>query len=295
MRIILTAVSIVLLTAAGCSHVRGMDSAQSIAVLKEDPDKAYAESVFYFCAKDASAVPFLLEKLSDADAPVRRNAVHLLGKWLITPQAIEPFKALYFKEPDFLIRKSILDALQILIASPDRAKAFISEVVQKEQNSKLNGYAQVMLEGFDQKRETFLEGLQTITPDAVKFKKEYDPIYLSASQGATIQGRDLDRLLRFSSPADENALKALRIKLLKGKSQEALFNYQKINSTILLHRYANSIRRNNSHHVSDRPIFQAGLPFRGFAANASAENGPVHLPIDRCPSERSSTFRHLAA
>lgn len=243
MRFIFTAVSIVILAAAGCSHVRGIDSSQSIAMLKADPDIAYAQPVFYFCAMGASAEPFLLRKLSDTDPVVRRNAVHMLGKWLITPQAIESFTALYFKEPDVMIRKSILDTLLILIPSPDRAKAFIHEAIQKEQNSKLNTYAQVMMEGFDRERGAFLAVLGTITPDAGKFKKAYAPIYLSASQGAVIQGRDLDWLLRFSSPVDENALKALRIKVLKGKSEEALFNYQKINSTILFHRYEGLIQK----------------------------------------------------
>ncbi len=235
---ILAAAGIVMLAAAGCSHSRAIDSAQSIAVLKADPDESYAEPVFYFCPMGESAEPFLLEKLSDADATIRRNAVHLLGKWLMTPQAIEPFESLYFKESDPLTRKSILDALAILIASPDRAKSFIREVIQKEQNPKLSSYAQEMLTGFEKKRGAYMSALHRFTPDAEKFKKAYDPIYLSAGRGEMIQGRDLDRLLHLSSPADENALKALRIKILKGKSQEALFDYQKINSTILLHRYA---------------------------------------------------------
>lgn len=235
---ILAAAGIVLLAAAGCSHAPAVNSPQSIELLRQNPDKSYAEPVFYFCTMDASAEPFLLEQLSYADPTVRRNAVHLLGKWLITPQAIEPLKTLYFKEPDVLIRKSILDALEILIVSPDQAKAFFSEVIQKEQNPKLRGYAQLIQSGFDQKRKTFMAPYKTFTPDADKFKKAYDPIYLSADHGKMIQARDLDQMLHLSSPVDENALTSLRIKILKSKSDEALYNYQKINSTILLHRYA---------------------------------------------------------
>ena len=43
---------------------------------------------------------------------------------------------------------------------------------------------------------------------------------------------------RMSSPGDENRLKALRIRLLKRNTNETLFDYQKINSAILFHRYS---------------------------------------------------------
>jgi hypothetical protein len=228
----IAAAGLLLVMSTGCAPDRVLDSNQSIEMLKVDPEKAYAAPVFYFCSMDASAVAFLTEKLSDPNPNIRRNAVHLLGKWLITLEAIEPLKTLYFKEADLLIRKSILDAVQILIPSPDQAKAFIRSAIHTERNPTLKDYAEAMLESFDSKRREVIEASGTCAPDAAKFKTMYDAVYRSSGRKG-----DLDQLLGHSDLDDENALKALRIRILKEKKVEALYNYQKINSTILRHRY----------------------------------------------------------
>lgn len=233
MKLISIGLAIVISLLAGCSQVRFLDSKRSIEVLKEDPQKRYAGPVFHFCPMGASAAPYLVEKLTHPDVRIRSNAVNLLGKWLITSEAIEPLKERYFKEPDMLVRKNIIDSLEILMVRPDQAKAFIREVIREEINPKLNGYARVLIEEFDQKRAGAVNTVEAMTPDARKFKMAYDEIYESSGEEG-----DLDLMLSLSSPEDEDALAALRIKILRRNSDDALFDYQKINGAILAHRYA---------------------------------------------------------
>ncbi len=221
-----------LLILTGCSQVRVLDSPKCIDVLNADPVKMYAGPVFYFCPMDVSAVPFLMEKIADPNVRVRTNAVNLLGKWLITPEAVAPFQERYFNEPDVLVRKSIVDSLEKLMTRPDEAKDFIRKIAEEEQNPKLSGHVRRMLEGFDKKRSRARHVIETSLHDPEKFKAAYDPVYRSSGKEG-----DLDLLLSLSCPDDENALKALRIKILKRNTDKSLFNYQKINSAILRHRY----------------------------------------------------------
>jgi hypothetical protein len=79
-----------------------------------------------------------------------------------------------------------------------------------------------MIDGFEKEKEV----------NQKKFKSEYNILYRSYGKSGSYE-----KLNRYSSLANEKELKLLKIQVLKRNSDEALYDYQKINDIILENRF----------------------------------------------------------
>lgn len=77
---------------------------KTMEILQKDPQGLYRQSIFVFGKMGDKAVPFLLEQLESKDRNVRVNAVNMLGRWLIAPEAAKPLLQRFWKEEDAELR-----------------------------------------------------------------------------------------------------------------------------------------------------------------------------------------------
>ena len=204
---------------------------KSVELLKKDPKTFYWQNVFFFGKMGDKGIPFLLEKMSDADVNVRMNAIHVLGQWLVAPEAVEPMQEHFWKETNQEIRGSILSALEWITADTRKIKSFFESVAGKESDRELVKFATETLKslkGMEDAVQSFKKEKKVSEKD---FKKEYDALYRT-------MGRVGDyRILSISSkPEDEARLKKLRERVLQRTTDECFRDVKKINETIIFNR-----------------------------------------------------------
>jgi hypothetical protein len=200
-------------------------------VLKQDPREFYWQSIFVFGKMGDKAVPFLLTKISDADRNVRANAINVLGQWLIPPEGATPLLDQFWKEQDAELREMILGSLERTIADLKQMKTVFEEIVAKEKDAELTRFARETLANIDRMKADSADFAKKKQPSAASFQREYADLFKSAGKKGSYE------VLGMSSMAqDEAKLKALRERILQRDSDEAFYDYQKVNEIVIRNR-----------------------------------------------------------
>lgn len=200
-------------------------------VLRHDPREFYWQSIFVFGKMGDKAVPFLLQEISDKDRNVRANAINVLGTWLIAPEAVKPLRDQFWKETDTELRGVILDSLLKIIADPAQVRSVCEEVIAKEKDENLVKLARKAIDGMDQTKAAIASAANAKHVSEDSFQQEYALLFKSAGKKG-----DYKVLSSASTMDNEPKLKALRQRILQRDSDEAFYDYQKVNEIILLNR-----------------------------------------------------------
>ncbi|MFB3818842.1 MAG: HEAT repeat domain-containing protein [Candidatus Methylomirabilales bacterium] len=206
------------------------------ALLALEPQQDAWQPVLVFGKLGDKGVPFLLDRIADKDLRVRTNAIHVLGMWLIAPEAGARLRAAYWTERDRGVRELMLSAVQGTTSEVGELRRFFEAVLAREAEADLQETA----------RETLanLEGLADRAADfdrlrpapARPFRDVWAQLYRSAGRKG-----DYEALSAASHADDEPALKSLRQRILQRHSNEAFQDCQKVNQIILRNRLARSV------------------------------------------------------
>jgi hypothetical protein len=208
---------------------------QTIEVLKVDPRELYWQPIFVFGKMGDVGVPFLIKQIDAEERNVRFNAIVVLGQWLMVPEASKPLQERFWKEDDVEIRQVILASLERTMTDLDAMAQFSREVVAKEKDESVRRFAQETLDCMEKERAG-LESFSTSKKvDKAKFEAEYTSLFKSSGKSGSIF-----QLSDASERADELRLKKLRERILRRNSDEAFYDYQKVNGIILNNRRARS-------------------------------------------------------
>ena len=200
-------------------------------LLKQDPKDLFWQCILVFGKMGDKAVPFLLTRISDKDRNIRANTINVLGQWLISPEAAKPMQDQFWVEKDTELRGLILSSLERTISDAVQMQVVFALVVAKEKDSTLVQYARETLGYMKQMTADTTSFAQKKHPSAESFKLEYSNIFKSAGK------RGDYAILGISSTAqDEPQLKVLRERILQRDSDEAFYDYQKVNEVIMRNR-----------------------------------------------------------
>jgi hypothetical protein len=202
-------------------------------ILRLDFREYYWKSIFVFGKMGDKAVPFLLTKINDEDLNVRSHAIHLLGKWLMAPEAARPLQERFWLEKDTELQGMILGAIERTDADLEQWKIFFEQVKAKAQSPSAVKFASESLDGIGQTKTAVMEFVGKKRISKADFDREYSKIYRSAGHEG-----DYEALGVSSSLADEPRLKKLREHILTRNSDESFYDYDKVNSIIGLNRFA---------------------------------------------------------
>jgi len=206
---------------------------KTIEVLECDPKAEYWRPKLVFGKMGDKGVHFLVDQLNHTNRNVRANAIGILGQWLIAPEAIEHLRNQFWKEEDTEIRGLIY--CSIIGTSSEKAfKEFLTDVVAKEKDSKLVEAAKAALESFPGQKEKFVALKKKKRPAPKNFQREYAILFKSFGKEG-----DYEILSKSSTAADEPLLKKLRERILQRDSDEAFYDYEKVNAIIWLNRFPN--------------------------------------------------------
>ena len=200
-------------------------------VLGQDPKEFYWQSIFVFGKMGDKAVPFLLTRLNDKDYNVRANAINVLGVWLIAPEAGKSLQDRFWAETDAELRGIILNSLGRTFADPAQFRAVLEQVVANEKDVKLVTHARKAIDGIDEMKAAIAAFAKAKRVSAASFQNEYAKLFKSAGKKG-----DYEALFVSSTADDEPKLKTLRERILQRDSDEAFYDYQKVNNIILRNR-----------------------------------------------------------
>jgi HEAT repeat protein len=200
-------------------------------VLKQDPKQFYWQCIFVFGKMGDKAVPLLLKKMNDPDRNVRENAVCVLGMWLAAPEAAKPLFDRFWVEKDADLRSMILSCLEYTISNPAQTKDLFGQVVAKEKDARLLQFARETLGSLDETKSKIASAAakKHVSPPA--FQREYDKLFKSSGRKG-----DYEVLFSSSTADDEPKLKTLRQRILQRDSDEAFYDYRKVNGIIIRNR-----------------------------------------------------------
>lgn len=200
-------------------------------VLTEDPEKFYWKSIFVFGKMGDAGVPYLLGMLKDPDRKVRVNTIMLLGRWLKPPEAVPPLREAFWKEKEAEIRIMILGSLEGCDSNPDSVLSFSQKVITQEKDAEITKFARETIAQMPEMRKIMKAYQEKKRLDPVVFQREYKALYDSRGHEG-----DYEKLASASSSSDEGRLKTLRERILQRNSDEAFYDYQKINQIIQFNR-----------------------------------------------------------
>ncbi|PKO19913.1 hypothetical protein CVU37_00110 [candidate division BRC1 bacterium HGW-BRC1-1] len=202
-------------------------------ILHVDPSQYFWQPVFVFGQFGDMAVPFLLKQLDDEDVNARRNAIALLGTWLLAPEAAEAFRRRYHEEKVALLRGLLLSGLEKVSADFDQTQVFFLEATRGEQDEAVLKFAKETLASLPKLRQMAEERGRRETANHGAWEREYAKLWESYGKEG-----DFSILDQQSRVSDEARLKALRGRMLARQSDEAFLDVEKINQTIFWNRMA---------------------------------------------------------
>jgi hypothetical protein len=204
---------------------------KTIEVLECDPKGEYWRPNFVFGKMGDKAVPYLVEQLNHTNRNVRANAIGILGQWLVAPEAVQALQDRFWQEEDAEIRGLIY--CSVTWTSSERVFTnFLKEVVAKDKDKKMVEAAENALKSFPKAKAKFVSEKKKKKPSAEKFQRECADLYKSFGKDGSYGVLDMSSTL-----ADEPALKKLRERILQRDSDEAFYDYGKVNKTIWLNRF----------------------------------------------------------
>ena len=200
-------------------------------VLESDAGEEYWRPIFVFGKMGDIAVPFLMGKINDGDTDVRYNAINVLGQWLQAPEADSALKERFWKEKDPHIRNLILSSLEGTDPDFKSLKEFMKRVKSKGHDDESKEFAKESLELLETMSDNMdmLAEQKKVSPEL--FEQAYAEIWESYGKAG-----DYDLLFTSSSLEDEPRLKELRRRILQRNSDEAFYDYKKVNDVIYLNR-----------------------------------------------------------
>jgi HEAT repeat protein len=189
------------------------------------------QAKFLFGMMGDKAVPFLLKKIGDEDRNVRGISVYLLGMWLMAPESAQPMQERYWVEKDPSVRGMILGSLERTILDLKLMQVFFKQVVTKEKDEDPLQFARETVENQSQIKSAVADFAKNKKVSAEVFEGERKKLYDSCGKKG-----DYKLLSTSSTIKDEPALKALREQILQRASDEAFYDYEKVNRTIMFNR-----------------------------------------------------------
>lgn len=200
-------------------------------ILRQDPQKKYWQIIFIFCKMGDKAVPFLLTKISDSDINMRINAVNVLGKWLIAPEAAKPLQEQYTKEQDVRVRGLILRALERIIPDITSMQAVFKQITAEEKDENLLNYARVTLANIGLIQSSLATYAKKKQSSPLLFERNYAELFRTSGRNGSYE-----LLSIYSTAEDEPMLKKLREKILTRDSDDAFYDFQQVNDIIMRNR-----------------------------------------------------------
>lgn len=202
-------------------------------ILKLDIRNYYWLPMLVFGKMGDKSVPFLLGKINDPDLNVRANAINVLGQWLISTEAAQPMFEHYWTEKDTGISGMILGSLEDTVPDFSVMTKYFKDVVGTEKNEELLKLAQKKLDNMNNMKADVESFMKKKKVSAETFKKEYEKLFKSAGKDG-----DYEILAASSMLNNEPELKTLRERILLRNSDEAFYDYRKINMIIMENRLA---------------------------------------------------------
>jgi hypothetical protein len=199
-------------------------------LLEEPSDELAWQRMFVFGKMGKLGVPTLVASLQSPSAVVRRNAVRLLGPWIAAPEAVEPLRALFWREQDPELQIAVLEAIEVATPGIDEVARFSRDVVARAKGKPVQ-YAQEAIDNAATMRFEVEKYRLQKAPDAAAFKKELRALMESAGREG-----DYGRLRTASAAGDEPALQGLRERILQRGSDEAFDDYAKVTRIMLFNR-----------------------------------------------------------
>jgi len=207
----------------------------------------YWQTIFIFGKMGDVSIPYLLNQINDPNGNVRGNSMYALGYTLLALKAAEPVKKRYWVEKDADIKRLILSSLERIMPNLADMEKFFKQVAEKEKDLGLKRFAQETVDGIGRYQQMADEFKAKKKIDPQSFEKEYAAIFKSAGHEG-----DIEKLGEYSTIKDEGRLKKLREQILTRNSDESFYDYDKVNTIIILNRLA---VQNNS-----VPDIQKGKP-----------------------------------
>jgi hypothetical protein len=215
-------------------------------VLKQDPKEFYWQSIFVFGKMGDKALPFLLERINNKDRNIRANAINVVGQWLISPEAAKPMQDQFWTERDAELRGMILSSLERTIPDFAQMKTVFEQVVAKEKDRETLKFAHETLGKMDQMRADVTAFAQKKQSSATSFEGEYKQLFRSAGKKGSYEVLGVS-----STVQDELKLKVLRERILQRDSDEAFYDYQKVNDIMIRNRLAHSLKNKRTSNKPD--------------------------------------------
>ena len=210
-------------------------------ILKRDAKELYWQSVLVFGKMGDKAVPYLLTKFNDEDINIRSNAINLLGQWLIAPEATKPLYDQFWKETNVDLRCAILSSLEQTMVDLAQLRTVLEQIVAREKDEEVMKFAQEALDNLAEIKSKSATRALEKKPSATVFQNEYSQLIKSYGQKG-----NLETLGTASTIQDEPKLKILRECILRRDSDEAFYDYQKVNGIITLNRIINKPASTNT-------------------------------------------------
>jgi HEAT repeat protein len=204
---------------------------QTVEILKLDIKNYYWLNMLVFGKMGDKSVSFLIEKINDPDRNIRANAINVLGQLLISTEAAQPMFEHYWKETDTGISGMILGSLTSTVPDFSVMTKYFKEVTAREKNNDLLNLARNTLDNMKNMKADVESFMKKKKVSAEAFRKEYDNIYKSAGKEG-----DYEVLAASSTVKNEPELKRLRERILQRNSEDAFFDYRKINVIIIDNR-----------------------------------------------------------
>jgi HEAT repeats len=202
-------------------------------VLRVDFDEYYWKPIFIFGKMGDKSIPFLLAQLDSEDRNVRAHVIHLLGKWLMAPEAVKPLQERFWKEKDSSLQIMILSAIERAESDLGQWKSFFGQVKAKAQDPSAVKFADETLGSIEKTEASVVQFVGEKKASRPDFDREYAKLFGSAGKEG-----DYRVLGRSSSLEDEPRLKKLRERILDRGSDESFYDYEKVNRIIAFNRIA---------------------------------------------------------
>jgi hypothetical protein len=143
----------------------------------------------------------------------------------------KPLQDQYWVEKDPELRFMILLSLESTVADLSAMEAFFKQVAAQEENRRLVGYARETLDNMNEIRAAAAAIAGQKEPSAQVFQQECAKLFASLGRNGSY-----DTLGIASTADDELRLKSLRERILQRDSDEAFYDYQKVNEIIMWNR-----------------------------------------------------------
>ncbi len=200
-------------------------------ILSKDSRESYLQSIFVFSKMGDKAVPFLLKKIDDKNLNVRINAINVLGQWLLALEAAGPLQDRFWTEKNAEVRSLILSSLERIFTDLAQMQKFYEQVIVQEKDEGLVKFARETIDNMGQMKTDLGTHAKKKQVSADAFQKDYIKLFRSVGKKGSYEA-----LAVSSTVEDEPKLKALRERILQRDSDEAFYDYQKVNNIIMQNR-----------------------------------------------------------